>query len=62
MYSYAGSINQNLAACGWNVVGVANNVNLSYDVHRTEYAVVCPSKSGSSYYCGADAIQVKLGH
>jgi len=67
-YSYilspAGIINQNLAACGWNNIGVTNTIigTPEYDLVNVWFLRLIPSKSGSSYYCGADGVKLVIGY
>ena len=61
----AGTINQDLAATGWNVIGTAETTH--YFPENNKYASDCvkvipSSENNTGKTCGADAIKVKLGY
>ena len=62
--SYAGSINQNLAACGWNNIGVASTYPLEPEegIMIVRYSTLRASSTGSSYHCGADGVKLVIGY
>jgi len=59
----AGTINQDLAAAGWNKIGDASSKYLHTDGTISAGGVyLIPSSTYSTKYCGADAIKVELGY
>ena len=64
VYAPAGYINQDLAATGWNVIGVAHTTLSIPDTgfRCTDAVEVWTSENHSTKYCGADAIRVRLGY
>ncbi len=63
-YKTAGTINQDLAAPGWNTIGTAviNGVTFQDGSYATSKVWLTPSKGNNSKYCGADAIKIELGY
>ena len=60
----AGTINQDLAAAGWNVVGTAQTTHYFSDTKKyaTDCVTIVPSSNNAGKNCGADAIKVVIGY
>lgn len=61
----AGTINQDLASPGWNVIGTASaNISGSLGMGQLGYSTwlveLRPSKNHTGKYCGADAVSVAV--
>lgn len=63
MHKPVGTINQDLAAAGWNVIGTGvNDFANSSKLYITECAELEASGDHPGFYCGADAIKLELGY